>query len=225
MNDAILTATGVTKNYFDGPRILHVLKGISLTVSRGDCLAIVGPSGAGKSTLLHILGALDRPTEGEVILHESSYNELSPTELSRIRAKNIGFVFQFHHLLPEFSALENVMIPCLIAGDSKPDARAKASELLDEVGLADRLSHRPSKLSGGEQQRVALARALVNEPDIVLADEPTGNLDSETSADMIELIWGYTVRKGKALLIVTHDNDIAQQADRIIHIKDGMLTR
>lgn len=219
----LLKAHNIKKDYFDGSRILNVLKGIDLEIERGQSIAIVGTSGSGKSTLMHILGALDRPTTGDVELSGIAYSTRSDDELAKIRSAKVGFVFQFHHLLSEFSALENAMIPALIKGDNKNDARAKAELLLREVGLGDRLTHRPAKLSGGEQQRVALVRALINEPDIIFADEPTGNLDSKTSEEIVELLWKYTVKKDKSLVIVTHDQGIAMKAERKLHLKDGIF--
>jgi lipoprotein-releasing system ATP-binding protein len=211
------------KSYFDGPRVLPVLKGLNLTVSRGEAVSIIGASGAGKTTLLHLLGALDRPTAGEIVFDGKPYSEQRDSDLARIRNRHIGVIYQFHHLLPEFNALENVMIPALIAEQNKGEIREHACDTLSQVGLSERLTHRPARLSGGEQQRVALARALINNPDLVLADEPTGDLDLQTGAAMIELIWQHTVGSGKSLIIVTHDPDIAAKANRCFRLHDGVL--
>lgn len=222
----ILRIKGLKKSFYDGPRVLEVLKGIDLEVSKGEAIAIMGASGAGKSTLLHLIGALDQATEGEICLEDAVYSKLSPRELANLRNKKIGFIFQFHHLLPEFSALENVLIPALINNSSKEtiaQLRLRAQQLLEQVGLGERLHHRPAKLSGGEQQRVALCRALINDPLIVLADEPTGDLDLRTGEEMINLIWEYTVDRGKALIIVTHNPEIALRANKIFHLRNGVL--
>jgi lipoprotein-releasing system ATP-binding protein len=221
--NSLLDAVEVKKNYFDAHRVLEVLKGVNLKVQKGESVAIVGISGAGKSTLLHLLGALDRATAGTIILAGHNYNDLKDKELARIRNRKVGFIYQFHHLLAEFSALENVMIPSLINGMARGEVARRATQLLEEVGLAERLNHRPAKLSGGEQQRVALARALVNGPDLVLADEPTGDLDLSTGAEMINLIWAHTVARDKSLVIVTHDPEIASKAHRIYRLHNGIL--
>lgn len=219
----VLEAIDVKKNFFDAHRVLEVLKGVNLCVQQGESIAIVGVSGAGKSTLLHLLGALDRPTAGTIILSGHDYGSLKDKELAQIRNRRVGFIFQFHHLLAEFSALENVMIPSLINGSPRGEVTKRATSLLEEVGLGERLNHRPAKLSGGEQQRVALARALANDPDIVLADEPTGDLDLNTGGEMISLIWAYTVGRDKSLVIVTHDPEIASKAHRIYRLHHGVL--
>ncbi len=221
----LLQARGVAKKFLDGDRVLEVLRGADLALHRGEAVAVVGASGAGKSTLLHILGALDRPTAGEIEMEGVAYSRLSDSALAELRAKRVGFIYQFHHLLPEFSALENVLIPGLIAKAPFGAMMARAHELLDAVGLSDRLTHRPARLSGGEQQRVALARALMNNPDLVLADEPTGDLDQETAHTVIDLIWRQTVGAGRSFLIVTHDPTIARRADRILRLADGRLRR
>lgn len=220
----LLKATQVSKSYRDGDRTLEVLRGINLTLSRAEAVAIVGTSGAGKSTLLHILGALDRPTTGEVEMDGQSYAHLGDGALAELRARRVGFIYQFHHLLPEFSALENVLVPGLIARTPYREMEARALALLRAAGLGDRLHHRPSRLSGGEQQRVALARALMNNPDLVLADEPTGDLDQETGRAVIDLIWQQTVGQGRTFLIVTHDPAIARRANRILRLSNGQLT-
>lgn len=223
---SVLKAIALKKFFYDGPRVLEVLKKIDLEVKAGESVAIMGASGAGKSTLLHLLGALDQPTAGEIILDKVSYASLNSRELAEVRNKKIGFIFQFHYLLPEFTALENVMIPALINNRKRKgsnEIRAKAIELLEQVGLGERLNHRPAKLSGGEQQRVALCRALINEPLVVLADEPTGDLDLATGEEMIQLIWEHTVGKGKSLVIVTHNPEIARRADKVFHLHQGVL--
>jgi lipoprotein-releasing system ATP-binding protein len=221
--NSVLEAIEVKKHFSDAHRVLEVLKGVNLCVQKGESIAIAGVSGAGKSTLLHLLGALDRPTAGTIILAGHNYNDLKDKELAQIRNRRVGFIFQFHHLLAEFSALENVMIPSLINGSPREEVTKRAKLLLEEVGLGERLNHRPAKLSGGEQQRVALTRALVNDPDIVLADEPTGDLDLNTGAEMINLIWAHTVERGKSLVIVTHDPEIASKAHRIYRLHNGIL--
>lgn len=219
----ILSARGVAKSYFDGTRVLQVLKDVNLEIHAGESVSIVGASGVGKSTLMHLLGALDRVTSGSVCLREQDYATLDDASLAQVRSRSIGFVFQFHHLLAEFSALENVMVPGLILGRDCDQLARAAEERLGALGLADRLTHRPSKLSGGEQQRVALARALINDPDLVLADEPTGNLDTETAETVIELLWRNTRENGKSLIIVTHEPEIARRADRCLRLRDGKL--
>ena len=204
---------GVTKSFGS----LQVLKGIDLQVSRGEVVAIVGPSGAGKTTLLQIMGTLDRPDKGEVIIDGQSMSR-------HFRNKNIGFVFQFHQLLPEFTALENVMIPALIRGTGKREARKRAQELLDFMGLADRAEHKPSQLSGGEKQRVAVARALTTHPAVVFADEPSGSLDTHNKEELHRLFFDLRDRMGQTFVIVTHDNSLASQTDRTIHMLDGSIT-
>lgn len=219
----LLESRGVTKDFHDAERLLHVLRGVDLTLSRGEAVAIVGPSGAGKSTLLHILGGVDRPTLGTITVNGTDLSTLSDRALAHFRNRTVGFIFQFHHLLAEFTALENVQIPGLIGGQSAHELHERAADLLRAIGLSDRLTHRPSKLSGGEQQRVALARALINGPALIFADEPTGNLDKETGETVIDLLWNLTVRAGKTLLIVTHDSSIAERADRRLRLHDGRL--
>jgi len=202
---------------------LPVLKGISLSIRRGELLTIVGPSGAGKSTLLHLLGGLDRPSSGRVLVNGEAIEQLKDQELAQFRNRAIGFIFQFHHLLADFNALENVMLPQLIAGRSNSDATAKATTLLTAVGLAGRLTHRPGELSGGEQQRVAVARALALAPPIILADEPTGNLDTHTSDEVFGLLKGLCRERSLTLVMVTHNEKLAAQADRIIKLVDGRI--
>jgi len=202
---------------------LQVLKGIDIEINKGEIVSIVGASGAGKSTLLHIIGTLDKADEGNIELASISVNSLSDKKLSDFRNKNIGFVFQFHHLLPEFTALENVFIPALIGRVSRREAQKKATELLEFLGLSDRLSHKPSKLSGGEQQRVAVARALINNPAIVLADEPSGNLDSTSARELHKLFFALRDKFNITFIIVTHNEELANMADRKLTIKDGLI--
>lgn len=223
MSEYLLEAHALHKVYRNGEAELHVLKGIDLTIEKGRIISIVGPSGAGKSTLLHLLGGLDVPTSGEVILKGMDLYKLDDEKRAKVRNEMLGFVFQFYHLLPEFTALENVVLPILIKGMPKKGASDYAKKLLEDVGLGERLNHKPSELSGGEHQRVAIARALVNEPEIVFCDEPTGNLDSKTGSEIQELLWRINREKGETLIIVTHDEKIAGQADRIIYMQDGVL--
>lgn len=202
---------------------LPVLKGIHLTIKEKEIVTIVGASGAGKSTLLHILGTLDTPDEGEIFYDSVNIARLSTNRLSSFRNQNIGFVFQFHHLLPEFTALENVCIPAWIKGDSKKEAEKRAKELLDMLGLSDRLTHKPNQLSGGEQQRVSVARALINHPKVVLADEPSGNLDTQTKSELHRLFFSLREQLGQTFVIVTHDNELAAMSDRQIKLRDGVV--
>jgi lipoprotein-releasing system ATP-binding protein len=220
----ILECRDVGKVFRGGDgRPLEVLGGVDLTVARGEFTAIVGESGAGKSTLLHILGALDRPTTGDVWLSGKRYSELQPDALASVRNGALGFVFQFHHLLREFTALENVMMPLLVAGRSQEEAGSAAASVLERVGLGERLDHQPGQLSGGEQQRVALARAVVNDPVAVLADEPSGNLDHRNSRILHELLQDLVRERGTSLVVVTHDRHLAARADRIMSMEDGAL--
>lgn len=218
--DSMIQLHGITKSFGS----LQVLRGIDLQVNRGEVVAIVGPSGAGKTTLLQIMGTLDRPDEGEVIIDGENVSRLSATKIAHFRNKNIGFVFQFHQLLPEFTALENVMIPALIGGTGKKEARQRAQELLDFMGLADRAEHKPNQLSGGEKQRVAVARALVNHPAVVFADEPSGSLDTHNKEELHRLFFDLRDRMGQTFVIVTHDEALASQTDRTIHMLDGYIT-
>lgn len=218
--DSMIQLHGITKSFGS----LQVLRGIDLQVNRGEVVAIVGPSGAGKTTLLQIMGTLDRPDEGEVIIDGENVSRLSATKIAHFRNKNIGFVFQFHQLLPEFTALENVMIPALIGGTSKKEARQRAQELLDFMGLADRAEHKPNQLSGGEKQRVAVARALVNHPAVVFADEPSGSFDTHNKEELHRLFFDLRDRMGQTFVIVTHDEALACQTDRTIHMLDGYIT-
>ncbi|MDP2942771.1 MAG: ABC transporter ATP-binding protein [Candidatus Omnitrophota bacterium] len=219
----MIEAKGLRKSYINGAKRLEVLKGVDLRAERAQVTAILGPSGAGKSTLLHLLGGLDSPSAGGVFIDGINIYSLSDRERARLRNRKVGFVFQFYHLLPEFSALENVILPLWIRGDNGKDAQKKGTDVLNVVGLGERLNHRPSQLSGGEQQRVAIARALINDPEVLLCDEPTGNLDSETGKNIIELLWDLNVRRKTTLIIVTHDAEIAKAAQKILHIKDGRI--
>ena len=221
MSDPLVTVQNVTKTFEHEGRSLEVLKGIDLEIASGEMLTIVGPSGAGKSTLLHLIGTLDLPTQGQILYGGRDVTRLGSSDLAEFRNRSIGFVFQFHHLLPEFTALENVMMPGLIQGGRRLEDRAR--RLLDEVGLSERLTHRPGELSGGEQQRVALARALLMEPKLVLADEPTGNLDSQTSDSVQSLIFDLNQRHGITFLIVTHSRDFAAMMPRRVSMKDGRI--
>jgi lipoprotein-releasing system ATP-binding protein len=222
-NTLILRAQNLTKDYFKGKAHLPVVKGVSIDIHAGDCIAIMGASGAGKSTLMHLLGTLDRPTQGEVFFGPKNINlwKMSDEDLSDFRNRNLGFVFQFHYLLPEFSALENVMMPALISGMNRSDAEVRARELLDFVGLNPRVEHRPGEMSGGEQQRVAIARSVMLKPKLLLGDEMTGNLDSENSRRVIDLILDLNQKLGIAILIVTHDHDVASRMKRVLTMKDG----
>ena len=202
---------------------LQVLKGIDLTIREGEVVAIAGPSGAGKTTLLQILGTLDTPDGGTLIINGTDTSRLSDKELAAFRNKQIGFVFQFHQLLPEFTALENVMIPALIAGEKRQAAEKRALELLDFLGMSQRTTHKPNELSGGEKQRVAVARALINKPAVILADEPSGSLDSKNKEELHALFFELRDKMRQTFVIVTHDEQLAADADRIIHIKDGII--
>jgi lipoprotein-releasing system ATP-binding protein len=215
----MLTATNIVKNY----GLLPVLKGVDIQINKGEIVSIVGSSGAGKSTLLHILGTLDAADEGSIILEGQRIEHLTGRKLAAFRNKNIGFVFQFHHLLPEFTALENVCIPAWIAGTKKKEVIARATQLLTTLGLESRLENKPQQLSGGEQQRVAVARALINNPSIIMADEPTGNLDSANAKELHELFIDLRNQFNQTFLIVTHNEELAQMSDRILQMKDGKI--
>ena len=212
---------GITKSFGS----LQVLKGIDLEINKGEIISIVGPSGAGKTTLLQIMGTLDEPDAGVVQIDGTMVSRMKEKELSAFRNKNIGFVFQFHQLLPEFTALENVMIPALIAGVSSKEAHERAMKILDFMGLVDRASHKPNELSGGEKQRVAVARALINDPAVILADEPSGSLDTHNKEDLHQLFFDLRDRLGQTFVIVTHDEGLAKITDRTVHIEDGMIKK
>ena len=212
---------GITKSFGS----LQVLKGIDLEINKGEIISIVGPSGAGKTTLLQIMGTLDEPDAGVVQIDGTVVSRMKEKELSAFRNKNIGFVFQFHQLLPEFTALENVMIPALIAGVSSKEAHERAMEILDFMGLVDRASHKPNELSGGEKQRVAVARALINDPAVILADEPSGSLDTHNKEDLHQLFFDLRDRLGQTFVIVTHDEGLAKITDRTVHMVDGMIKK
>lgn len=213
----------IAKNIYKSYDRLNVLKGVNLHIERGEIVSIVGASGAGKSTLLHILGTLDRPDSGELFINEIDVLLLNDKKMAAFRNKHIGFVFQFHHLLPEFTALENVCIPAFIAGKSESVAINEAQQLLDFLGLSARMQHKPSQLSGGEQQRVAVARALVNRPSVVLADEPSGNLDSDNAQELHQLFFKLREEMNQTFVIVTHNNSLAEMSDRKLVMKDGQM--
>ena len=219
----MITVTKLHKSFSMGEHTLPVLKGIDLTIARGELIAVVGASGAGKSTMLHILGLLDRPTSGTVYFEGQDLFQLSEASQAEFRNKRIGFVFQFHHLLPEFTALENACMPALIQRRQPDEVKAEATALLNDVGLGARLHHKPGELSGGEQQRVAVARALLQKPDLVLADEPTGNLDTHTGEALFSLLRELNKGRGTTFVIVTHNDKLSSQADRIVHMQDGQI--
>lgn len=224
MSNTILACEAVCKNYYDGQLNVQVLDNLTLQVDKGQSIGIVGASGSGKSTLLHILGGLDKPTSGRVFLMGQDLSELSQKQLSRLRNQHLGFVYQFHHLLPEFSALENVMMPLLIGKRPKEQARERALLMLEKVGLKDRVQHRPGELSGGERQRAAIARALVTDPACLLADEPTGNLDRKNALNILDMMMELKQELGTALVVVTHDDEMAARFDRVLNMTDGALS-
>ncbi|MGS0825788.1 lipoprotein-releasing ABC transporter ATP-binding protein LolD [Shewanella sp. 0m-8] len=223
--ELLLQVSGVSKRYQEGSVDTEVLHNVDLQVFKGEQLAIVGSSGSGKSTLLHIMGTLDSPTSGTVTMLGEDLYKLSSQRQAKIRNKNLGFIYQFHHLLPEFTALENVSMPALIQGQRRKQVEAKAKSLLERVGLGHRLSHTPAEMSGGERQRVAIARALINDPKLVLADEPTGNLDANSGEAVYELITELAAQLGTAFVVVTHDQSLAARMDRQLHMKDGRLVQ
>jgi len=224
MNKVILSANNITKSFRSNGKVtLEILKSVSLEVEEEKISVIIGASGAGKSTLLHILGGLDKPDSGDVIFNNTSIYNLSDDKLANFRNNNIGFVFQFHHLLPEFTALENIMLPQMINGISEKRASKKAKDLLNEIGMAERANHKPAELSGGEQQRVAVGRALANDPELILADEPTGNLDSQNSIILQELFTNLKNRLNKTFIIVTHNQELMNIGDNLFEMKDGTI--
>ena len=221
--EAVIQCQNVGKTYDDGSLKVEVLRNIDFQVASGEGIGIIGASGSGKSTLLHILGGLDKPTSGEVKIQGQGLNSLSQVAIGRLRNRHLGFVYQFHHLLPEFSALENVMMPLLVARKSRTEAQAAAAEILEKVGLGSRKTHRPGELSGGERQRAAIARALVTKPDCLLADEPTGNLDRKNATHALEMMLELKHELGTALIVVTHDEQLAKRFDRVLTMDDGCL--
>ncbi|MCB1681962.1 MAG: ABC transporter ATP-binding protein [Alphaproteobacteria bacterium] len=221
--EILLTVQGLEKKYQQGTRTLNILQKLNLRLRAGEITALVGPSGSGKSTLLHILGLLDTPTGGQIIIGDQIVGKMNDRARTRLRNQTIGFVYQFHHLLPEFSAVENVALPLIISGTNMRESRDRAEEYLKTMGLAERLKHRPSELSGGEQQRVAIARALVNQPKLLFADEPTGNLDPETSQEVFEILLEQVHNRGIGALIATHNISLAEEMDRILELKGGKL--
>lgn len=224
MSNIILACEAVCKNYYDGQLNVQVLDNLTLQVDKGRSIGIVGASGSGKSTLLHILGGLDKPTSGRVSLMGQDLSQLSQKQLSGLRNRHLGFVYQFHHLLPEFSALENVMMPLLIGKRPKEQARERALLMLEKVGLKNRVQHRPGELSGGERQRAAIARALVTDPACLLADEPTGNLDRKNALNILDMMMELKQELGTALVVVTHDDEMAARFDRVLNMTDGALS-
>lgn len=221
--DSLLRIEGLNKNFEQGGKTLEIFQDLSLKVEAGEIIALVGPSGAGKSTLLQIAGLLDQPSSGRILMGNTMVGQLSDAERTGFRQNYVSFVYQFHHLLPEFSALENAAMPLIIAGKKHKEAKERARELLQAVGLGKRIDHRPGQLSGGEQQRVAIARALVPSPKLLLADEPTGNLDPDTSKEVFEILLNLTHKEGVGALIATHNLALAKQMDRIFELKDGKI--
>jgi lipoprotein-releasing system ATP-binding protein len=213
----------LSKSYKQGPRVVEALRGIDLAFGPGESVAVVGASGAGKTTFIHILGTIDRPSSGKVLYDGQDVFAMADRDLARFRNRTVGFVFQFHHLLPEFTALENTMLPALIQGIRKQDANRRAEEILDQVGLSDRMTHKPGELSGGEQQRVAVARSLILQPEVLLADEPTGNLDRDTGEGVYQLLEGMNKERGVTLIIVTHNEEIAGRLPRRVRLVDGRV--
>jgi len=222
-NSVILQCQQLGMRYQQGDLDVKVLKGVDLTINAGERVAIMGASGSGKSTLLHLLGGLEKPTQGTVILDGENLNDVKASKLSKLRNQSLGFIYQFHHLLGEFTILENVAMPVLIAGESVKESRKRAKELLARVGLGHRVEHKPGELSGGERQRAAVARALINRPKCVLADEPTGNLDSKTAEQIYQLMLELNQELQVSFLVVTHDIELAQRMDRVLHMEDGLI--
>jgi lipoprotein-releasing system ATP-binding protein len=223
MSDLVLSIRGLTRTYRSGDRDLTVLTGADLDIAPGEIVGLIGPSGSGKSSLLHAAGLLEHPTAGQILIEGRDCSKLSDRQRTRVRLSTIGFVYQAHHLLPEFTALDNVALPQMIAGQSRKAARARAAELLTQLGLGERLNHQPAQRSGGEQQRVAIARALANRPRLLLADEPTGNLDPATSAVVFEQLYALARSQGVAALVATHNLELARHMDRVLALKDGHL--
>jgi lipoprotein-releasing system ATP-binding protein len=222
-NSGILQCQGLTMRYTQGVLDVEVLKGVNLSINAGECVAIMGASGSGKSTLLHLLGGLEKPTGGKVILDGTDLNQVSASGLAKLRNRALGFIYQFHHLLGEFTVLENVAMPLLIGGQSVGEARDNANRLLQRVGLGHRVEHKPGELSGGERQRAAVARALINKPNVVLADEPTGNLDSKTAEQVFQLMLELNQELNVSFLVVTHDHELAGKMQRVLHMEDGVI--
>ncbi len=223
MSKIIVQANALSKTFQDGKRNIEVLKDVNLSVKKGELVSIIGASGSGKSTLLQLLGGLDKPTSGEVLINGQSIHDLNEKKQARFRNQHLGFVYQFHHLLSEFSALENVAMPCLLAGDSIAKAKQRALDLIETVGLKDRSSHKPGELSGGERQRIAFARALATQPGCIFADEPTGNLDHKTAKEVFDWLLTLNERYQTSFILVTHDTDLAGKTDRTLELLDGKL--
>jgi putative ABC transport system ATP-binding protein len=223
MSEYIVETRNLSKTYMSGGRPLEVLKGVDLKIEHGEFMAIMGPSGSGKSTLLNMIGALDRPTSGDVLINGININTLNDNQVADLRNREVGFIFQFFNLIPRMDAQGNIELPMAIAGKNRNDRHKRAKELLELVGLADRGHHKPSQLSGGEQQRVAIARSLANEPNIILADELTGNLDSKTGEEIMHLLRNLNKEEGKTFILITHDPAVGQQTDRLVSFKDGVI--
>ncbi len=222
-NEVLISVQNLEKSFKTGKKTLKVLKNLNFGIMKGEMVAIMGPSGVGKSTLLHLMGTLDRPSTGKILFNQTNLFEMNDRRLADFRNKNIGFVFQFHHLLPEFTAQENVMMPLLIQGIKRKDASEKANTILGDLELGDRISHKTGELSGGEQQRVAIARALANDPEVILADEPTGNLDQKTGEKVHHLLKELKQAKNKTLVVVTHNNKLSDYMDRVLIMEDGKI--